>query len=52
LAAEIKKAKGLDATTVPGARGAFEVFRDGVLVYSKLKTGRFPTSEQEVVDLL
>jgi selT/selW/selH-like putative selenoprotein len=49
LAAEIKKAKGVDAQVVSGARGAFEVYKDGQLVFSKLALGRFPTSEAEVL---
>jgi selT/selW/selH-like putative selenoprotein len=51
LAAEIKRVKGFDTQTVKGARGAFEVFRDGQLVFSKLQTGRFP-DPQEILDLL
>jgi selT/selW/selH-like putative selenoprotein len=49
LAAEIKKVKGVEAQVVPGARGAFEVFKDGTRVFSKLDLGRFPTSEAEVL---
>ena len=52
MAAAIKKAKGLDAQIVPGARGAFEVSLDGRLVFSKLDLGRFPGSEDEVLALL
>jgi selT/selW/selH-like putative selenoprotein len=54
LAAKIKAAKGPDVEveTVKGDRGAFEVFRDGQRVFSKLSAGRFPTSEDEVVKLL
>jgi selT/selW/selH-like putative selenoprotein len=37
---------------VDGARGAFEVFKDGALVFSKLQRSRFPASDQEVIDLL
>jgi selT/selW/selH-like putative selenoprotein len=36
---------------VKGARGSFEVLKDGVLVFSKLSAGRFP-SEDEVLALL
>lgn len=35
----------------PGSGGAFELFRDGEKVYSKLETGRFP-GEDEVVRAL
>ena len=54
LAAKIKAAKGPDTRTelVKGARGAFEVFKDGALVFSKLATGQFPDSEEAVVKLL
>ena len=31
---------------VSGARGAFEVFRDGKLLFSKKQLGRFPTDEE------
>ncbi|NJP37214.1 SelT/SelW/SelH family protein [Bacillus luteus] len=27
---------------VPASGGAFEVFKDGILIYSKLDTGSFP----------
>ena len=53
MAAEIKSKKGLqDIAVVPGARGAFEVFKDGTRVFSKLELGRFPTSESEILALL
>jgi selT/selW/selH-like putative selenoprotein len=52
LAAAIKGKKGLDVEIEPGARGAFEVYRDGKLVFSKLSLGRFPDSEGEVIDAL
>lgn len=54
MAARIKATKGPDAETelVKGARGAFEVFKDGTLLFSKLATGQFPSSEDEVVKLL
>jgi selT/selW/selH-like putative selenoprotein len=52
LAAAIKKAPSLrdvEVELVPGRRGSFEITRDGQLVYSKLATGRFPTSNDEVI---
>jgi selT/selW/selH-like putative selenoprotein len=54
LAARIKAAKGPDVQTelVKGARGSFEVIKDGTLLFSKLKTGQFPASEDEVIKLL
>lgn len=38
----------MDAELVKSSGGAFEVFADGQLVFSKLKEGRFPT-EDEVI---
>jgi selT/selW/selH-like putative selenoprotein len=49
LAAAIKKVKGYEVEIEPGARGAFEVYTDGVRVFSKLTLGRFPSSEDEVL---
>jgi selT/selW/selH-like putative selenoprotein len=48
----IKKQKGVDVALVEGARGAFEVYRDGQLLYSKLTLGRFPNSDDEVLGKL
>jgi len=42
LAAEIKKARGIDATLVKGSGGQFEVALDGKLIFSKKALGRFP----------
>ena len=36
---------------VPSSGGAFEISLDGKLIYSKLKTGRFPETE-EVTDAI
>jgi selT/selW/selH-like putative selenoprotein len=53
LAAEIRSKKGVsDIALVPGARGAFEVYKDGALVFSKLDLGRFPKDGAEVIALL
>jgi selT/selW/selH-like putative selenoprotein len=35
-----------DVEIKPGARGAFEVFGDGKLLFSKLQLGRFPSDEE------
>jgi len=35
----------------PGAKGAFEVYKDDVLVFSKLKLDRFP-NDGEVIQLI
>jgi selT/selW/selH-like putative selenoprotein len=53
LAAEIRSKKGVqDVAVVAGARGAFEVYKDGQLVFSKLDLGRFPKNGEEVIALL
>lgn len=56
--AEILKDKYKDDLSavdiVPSSGGAFEVSVDGDLVYSKLKTGRFPDPKEvtEAIDAL
>jgi selenoprotein W-related protein len=45
------KQKIQDLTLIPTGGGAFELSINGDLVYSKLKTGKFP-DEQWVVDLV
>ena len=45
------KGKGVDATMTAGGKGQFDVLRDGVLVYSKHETGRFP-GEAEIASLV
>ena len=52
LAALIKAAKGVDPEFVEAGGGVFEVYKDGALVFSKKALGRFPFTEQEVVDEL
>ena len=42
LAAELKKAIGLDSELVSGKKGDFEVTVDGKMVFSKQKLSRFP----------
>ena len=46
LAAAIKTANGIDAELIKGKGGAFEVEVDGKLIYSKLRTNRFPTDKE------
>jgi selT/selW/selH-like putative selenoprotein len=48
LAAEIKKARGLDTTLVKGSSGVFDVFRGDQLLFSKHETGRFPETDEIV----
>lgn len=52
MAAAIEKELGVRVSLVEGARGAFEVIRDGTPVFSKLQRGRFPSSDREVLDAL
>jgi selenoprotein W-related protein len=40
-----------DLKLIPGGGGCFEVSLDGDLVYSKLKTGKFP-EDKSIVDLV
>ena len=51
MAAVIEQEFGLETELVPGETGAFEIRADGELLYSKLRTGRFPEDE-EALDLL
>ena len=47
----MEKACGAKTKIGPGKAGSFEVTVDGKLVYSKLKTGKYPTNE-EIIELL
>jgi selenoprotein W-related protein len=47
----LRQAFGVEATLIPGSGGVFDVTVDGRLVYSKHRTGRFPTSG-EVVQII
>lgn len=51
MAAEIKKALGIDTTLIRGDNGIFDVRADGKLIYTKSKTHRFP-EEGEITRLL
>lgn len=46
LAEAIERAKGVRPALAVGARGAFEVYADGRLIFSKLRVGRFPDDEE------
>jgi selT/selW/selH-like putative selenoprotein len=39
-------AKGIPAEDIAGAKGQFDVLRDGELVFSKQQAGRFPEHEE------
>ena len=47
----ITEQTGFEAETTPGAKGQFDVFRDGDLIFSKKETGRFP-EEREIISAL
>jgi hypothetical protein len=51
LAAEIKKAKGLDCQLVKGSNGIFDVYRNETLLFSKYAEHRFPEAD-EIIDEL
>ena len=51
MAAAIEAELGVTAELVSGARGAFEIYADGCLLFSKLAEGRFP-EDDEVMALL
>ncbi|MCE2390688.1 MAG: Rdx family protein [Proteobacteria bacterium] len=42
MAAEIRRVTGGEASLIKGDNGVFEVKRDGDLIFSKHRTGRFP----------
>jgi hypothetical protein len=44
-------ANGLEARDIPGAKGQFDVLRDGEVVFSKQSEGRFP-GEGEILSAL
>jgi len=46
LAEQIKKATGAEVQLIRSSGGAFEVRKDGELIFSKLQTGRFPEPEE------
>jgi selenoprotein W-related protein len=40
-----------EVALVPSSGGAFEISVDGLLVYSKLETGRFPSESAVIGDV-
>jgi len=42
LAAEIRKARGVEATLTKGSGGVLDVLLDGQLIFSKKQIGRWP----------
>jgi hypothetical protein len=47
----LSKELGIDATLIEGDRGVFDVARDGTVIFSKFKVGRFP-KDAEIVQAL
>jgi hypothetical protein len=39
-------AKGIPARDIPGAKGQFDVIREGEVVFSKQEAGRFPEHDE------
>jgi len=51
LAAEIKKAKGLDCQLVKGSNGIFDVYQGEALLFSKDVEHRFPEADEILGEL-
>jgi selT/selW/selH-like putative selenoprotein len=51
LAAAIKEKTGVSAELVKSSGGAFEVRKDGAVIFSKLREGRFPEHEEVLSQL-
>jgi selenoprotein W-related protein len=51
LAAEIKKAKGIDVELVKGSGGVFDVFEDEERLFSKHEEHRFPEPSEILREL-
>jgi predicted Rdx family selenoprotein len=45
------QAHGIPASDIPGAKGQFDVIRDGVTVFSKREAGRFPEPDEVLAAL-
>ena len=52
MAAKIKAKTGVAAELVKSSGGVFEISKDGVLIFSKKKLGRFPHTDDEVIGQL
>ena len=51
MAAEIKKARGIDAKLEKGSGGIFEVYADEKLLFSKHQEHRFPEADEIITEL-
>lgn len=47
----IRKKTGVTPVLKKSSGGAFEVYKDGVLIFSKLKTDRFPEDAEVLAKL-
>ena len=52
MAAEIKKAKGVDPQLVKGSGGIFDVYQGETLLFSKHAEHRFPETDEIVAELV
>ncbi|MCF7827281.1 MAG: Rdx family protein [Candidatus Marinimicrobia bacterium] len=41
-----------DLTILPSSGGAYNIWKNDQLIFSKKETGRFPMSDDEVINLL
>jgi predicted Rdx family selenoprotein len=39
-------------TLIPSEKGTYNIYKDGNLIFSKKELGRFPHSDDEVIDQL
>lgn len=51
MAAEIKKARGIDAKLEKGSGGIFDVYSDEELVFSKHEENRFPEAAEILAEI-
>ena len=51
MAAEIKKARGLEVQLVKGGNGIFDVHQDERMVFSKYESHRFPELDEVLAGL-
>lgn len=46
MAAEIRRARGIEATLIKGSGGVFDVAVDGAIIFSKKLVHRFPEPDE------
>jgi predicted Rdx family selenoprotein len=47
----VLKAKGMDAVALEGANSQYDIVRDGELLFSKQREGRFPEDDEILAKL-